>query len=371
MGTRWDQRVQQLEIMASDLHAVASTAGIENLVANLATRLSLVRTRSASIPMTENDGEPTCYICAPTVAYADYALEELRNFRSMPALQKSLEVLVGLTRPLIRSTGLDRQFQPNNWLLSTNIWCGWTTGEIAGLTAELVDRDRSRAIVWRSLNDESDRAALEAFRQAGYRLLPARQVYLYDCRKELPPVRRDMRNDLKLLARTDLGLGGPETIGRQDFASIADLYNQLYRIKYTGLNPAYTPRFMEAMHDARLMEFHVLRETGGRICGVIGFFAAGDVLTAPVVGYDLSMPQEVGLYRRLVVFGMMEARRRRLLYNMSAGAALFKRTRGACPAMEYTAIYNRHLALGNRLAARVVETLLTRIGVPLMKRFEL
>lgn len=363
--------MQQLEIMARDLHAAAGEAGIESLVANLATRLSLVRSRSASIPMTENDGDPTCYICAPTVAYADYALEELRNFRSLPALQKILEMLVGLSRPLIRSAGLDRQFQPNNWLLSTNIWCGWTASEIASLTADLVEQDRSRAIVWRSLNDESDRAALDGFRQADYRLLPARQVYLYDCRKELPQVRRDMKNDLKLLARADIAFGGPETIERQDFASIADLYNQLYRIKYTALNPAYTPRFMEAMHDAGLIEFHVLRETGGRICGVIGFFAVGDVLTAPIVGYDLSLPQEAGLYRRLVVFGMMEARRRRLLYNMSAGAALFKRTRGARPAMEYTAIYNRHLPLRNRVAALLVETLLTRIGVPLMKRYEL
>lgn len=357
--------------MAERFWHVMCQTEMADLIANLTTRLSLVRTGGRPIPITANDGLPTCYICAPTVAYADYALEELRNFAAHRMLRPLLAGIVSFCRPLIRAAGLDRQFQPNNWLLSTNIWCGWSEADIASLTDRLVAQDTSRAILWRSLNDVSDRSTLHALQEMGYRLLPARQVYLYDCRQALPQIRRDMKNDLRLLARTDLVLGGPDTLKPEDFPVIADLYDQLYRRKYTPLNPAYTARFMQAMHDAELIEFHVLRTPEETICGVIGFFADGDVLTAPVVGYDLSMPQDVGLYRRLVVFGMLEARRRRLLYNMSAGAALFKRTRGALPAIEYTAVYARHLTLRNRLCIRLMEMLLRRIGVPLMKRFQL
>lgn len=348
--------------------ASASAAGA---IGNLETVLELVDVGGQSIPMTSNDGAPTCYICCPTVAYADYALEELRNFEAAPVLKRALGAMIAGARPVVRSAGLDRQFQPNNWLLSTNIWCGWDRAMIEQVTRDLLGRDPTRAIVWRSLNDDSDRETLATFRALGYRLVPARQVYLYDCRQDLPPIRRDMKNDLKLIARDDFSVEGPQTLQSADFARIADLYGQLYRQKYTPLNPDYTPEFMEIMHRLGLIEFHVLRDRDGRMQGVIGFFASSDVLTAPVVGYDHSLPQDAGLYRRLVVFGMLEARRRRLIYNMSAGAARFKRTRGAVPAIEYTAIYNRHLPLRKRLAARLMEGLLAGIGVPLMKRFEL
>lgn len=353
--------------MAKRLETALSDLPVDRLVANLSTRVTF----EAGLPLTWNDGAPTCYICAPTVAYADYALEELRNFDAAPRLKAALGSLVRLARPLLVASGLDRQVQPNNWLLSTNIWCGLDEREVAALTRDLVAREESRAIVWRSLNDVGDAATLALFGRLGYRLLPARQVYLYDCRKDLPPLRRDLKNDLRLMERGAFHFHGPETLVEADFARIADLYGQLYLEKYTPLNPDYTPAFMERMHRSGLVEFHVLRDEPGEMRGVIGLFAGADVLTAPVVGYDRTLPKEAGLYRHLVVFGMMEARRRRLLYNMSAGAALFKRTRGAVPAIEYTAAYVRHLPLAKRAATRMIEAILTRIGIPLMKRFEL
>ncbi len=346
---------------------------VASRIANLDTRLFSLDTPCGPLPATANDIEksPTCYICCPSAAYADYAREELRNFNALPAVKSLLSGLIGLSRPLISAMRLDHQVQPNNWLFSTNIWCGLGASGLASVTADLLAAHPGRAIVWRSLNDLADRETLAAFRALGYRLFPARQIYLYDCRRDLPPIRRDMKNDLKVLARPDLQVTGPESIGPEDFGRIAALYADLYLDKYTRLNPHYTPGFMRTMHEAGLVEFHGLRDRDGLLQGIIGFFAHSGIMTAPVVGYDRSLPQEMGLYRRLVVLGMLEARKRRALYNMSAGAATFKRTRGAIPAIEYTAVYNRHLPPGARAAARVVEGLLAGIGIPLMRRFKL
>ena len=57
---------------------------------------------------------------------------------------------------------------------------------------------------------------------------------------------------------------------------------------------------------------------------------------------------------------------RGLRLNGSAGAADFKRHRGARPIVEYSAIYARHLAWPRRAALGGLEQVLNRIAVPLM-----
>ena len=65
-----------------------------------------------------------------------------------------------------------------------------------------------------------------------------------------------------------------------------------------------------------------------------------------------------------MAIGMRRARERRLLFNMSAGAAGFKRNRGARPAIEYAAVYNRHLPWKSRAAAAIVRAVLAGSACP-------
>ncbi|GAB1364169.1 hypothetical protein MASR1M32_34050 [Rhodobacter sp.] len=340
-----------------------------DLVANLSTRVERMEIAGLSFPLTVNDGAPTCYICHPTAGYIDYALEEMRNFASHPLVRAPLSVLIRAARPLVRASGLDRQVQVNNWLFSTNPAPALDPPAALALRDTLLARFPGRAILLRSLNPMADAATMKALRLAGFRMLPARQVYLFT-----DPARArvtgDMRRDRALLAGTTLRRVGNEGFTAADYTTCAKLYADLYLRKYSALNPAYTPAFLQGMHRAGLLHLEGLRE-GRDLVAFTAFFASGRTLTQPLVGYDTSRPVKEGLYRMMMQIGRDHAAQRGLFFNCSAGAAGFKRLRGGVPVIEYTAAYVGHLPLPRRLATRAMEALLRGIGVPLMERFEL
>lgn len=341
-------------------------------IANLSTRIERLDSRAGVIPLTINDGgQRTCYVCCPSAAYVDYALAELRHFDGHRLLRTSLAALVGAGDILLRLSGIDRHVQVCNWLLATNLGPAMAPDELAMATASLCERFPRHAIVWRSLNAMSDVQRLDVFRSAGYALFPARQVYLLDCRAAPPRIGRDEKRDRALLSEPGYAVVDGAAFSAEDFERAAELYAHLYLRKYTPLNPHYTAQFLTRARNGGLINLVGLRNRAGQLDGIIGFFHHGDAMSAPVVGYDTSLPQALGLYRRLMAIGMERARGQRLLYNMSAGAAGFKRNRGAVPAIEYAAVYMRHLPLWQRFAAAVIRAALDRIGPTLLTRFEL
>ncbi len=339
------------------------------LVANLETELSTLRLGPHILPVTRNDGVPTCYVCCPSMAYLDYAREELRHFSAHPALKAVLRGLIGTVRPLLGASGLDRQVQPNNWLVSTNILPDLRAAEIMAATAMLTEQWPDHAVVWRSVNAVNHVQLKARFEAAGYKALASRQIYLFDARQSAPPIGRDETRDRKLLVQGDFI--PTRRFSGSDFERMAWLYQALYLDKYTPLNPRYTPEFLERAQAEGLLDLVGLRGPSGSLDGVIGLFRQGDTLTAPVVGYDTGLPAEIGLYRRLMALALTQAREQRLLYNMSGGAAGFKRNRGAVPALEYMMVYTRHLPAPRRAATRLIQMILDGIGVPLLKRFAL
>ena len=94
-------------------------------------------------------------------------------------------------------------------------------------------------------------------------------------------------------------------------------------------------------------------------------------MTAPVVGYNTTLPQSLGLYRLLMATVFEEAMRTNLVVNLSAGAAQFKRQRGGRAEIEYSAVLVRHLHFNTRVALAGLRWLTASVGVPLMKRFRL
>ena len=114
-----------------------------------------------------------------------------------------------------------------------------------------------------------------------------------------------------------------------------------------------------------------LRSATGELVAVGGRFQYAHTLTQPLLGYDTTRPQSEGLYRLITHIAQRDAKTEGLLFNMSAGAAGFKRNRCAVPAIEFSAVYTRHLSRKRRMAVRCVASILSGVGVPILKRYKL
>jgi hypothetical protein len=134
-------------------------------------------------------------------------------------------------------------------------------------------------------------------------------------------------------------------LGPEDMETAAGLYRGLYLGKYSALNPDFTPTLLRELQRVGLVAFEGLFDQRSML-GVVGTCQVGDWLTTPVLGYDLSRPASVGLYRRLAHRIMGTADARRLHLHRSAGAGSFKSCRGAQPVLEWIWIRPRRFSPG-------------------------
>ena len=345
---------------------------VDRLISNLTTRVERLDCAGISVPLTVNNGKTSgnCYICDPVTGYVDYAKDETRNFVTNPVLQGALIGLIKAAAVLVRSSGLDRSVHVNNWLFSTNPAPMVSANMAAALRDDLVARFPDHALILRSLNTYSDQQTLRALQGEGFDLLPSRQIYVFDGRVPVT-LSKDMKNDRALLRKTPFERVGNDGFSQADYARCITLYNQLYLEKYTPLNPQYTASYLAEMHQAGLLELEGLRTVEGELVAIGGRFQYGHTLTQPLLGYDTKRPRNEGLYRLITAMAQQDAMAKGLLFNMSAGAAEFKRNRGAKSAIEYSAVYTRHLTRKRHLATRCVGSVLSAVGVPLLKRYKL
>jgi hypothetical protein len=324
-----------------------------------------------SYPLTQMTQSITgeAWVCSPCSAYGDYAIEELQRFGASAAIRPLTWLCGGLNRWL-RAAQFDRAVTINNWLLSTNLYPNDASPCVERMRDAAIAVAPTHAVWLRSLNARHNAAWLSAAKRAGFELIPSRQVYLIDEPRDAIRRHANLQRDMRLLDRTSLvrSRGGFES---QDYVTMAKLYAQLYLDKYSHLNPQYTAAFLQAWHRAGLLEIEAVRDESGRMCAVVGTFALENTVTAPIVGYDTALPQDLGLYRMLMASVVAAAIERRRCINFSAGAAQFKRLRGATAAIEYSAVYSAHLSKSRRRAIGVVRAIAERVGVPFMKKYRL
>jgi len=340
-------------------------------VSNLTTRLYTVGTGESRVPVSVNHSEvDNTWICSPYTTYGRYSIEELERW-GHPWLTKPLGLLCrGLGSYLWRAR-IDDVATLNNWLLSTNLYPQFHAEWLRGWLEESLDRWPGHALWFRSLNSRYTPEWLEALQNAGFILIPSRQVYLYD--RIDPQARRpkDLRRDLAHLRATDF-LRSPATEwSNADFERAAVLYSQLYMEKYSRLNPRYSGQFLQTWQRAGLLELVGLRDGSGVLQAVVGLFVIGNTVTAPIVGYATERPQQEGLYRLLMATVYEQAALWGCRINLSAGAAHFKRLRGGIGAIEYSAVYVKHLPWRRKRAVSLLSTLTRRIGEPCMRHFKL
>jgi hypothetical protein len=352
------------------LHALAAI-GLDQLVPNVRTRILGLRSGDRVLPVTVNDGaRGGSYVCEPYSAYILYARRELELVGV--GLAKWLFLpLIGIASMLLRAARINQIVHVDNWLLSTNLHGDWQGGDIGEIRGFLTGRFPRHIIAIRSLDRWSSPALINAATTDGWTLFPSRQIWVTGDVAAQWHNRHSLAEDRRMLRRSGLRVECLASIDAADAERIAQLYAMLYLEKYSGLNPAFTAQWVIETARAGLIRYRCARDDDGLIQAVAGSLRRGDVLTPPVVGYDTAKPQSLGLYRIASLLFTEDAMEQGVRLNGSAGAASFKRGRGAQAEIEYSAYYLAHLPRVRRGILTLIAGLLNRIAVPYMRKHQL
>jgi hypothetical protein len=351
-------------------HALAAV-GLGQLIPNVRTQVLALRSGERVFPVTVNNGgRGGSYVCEPYSAYILYARRELELVGAGAEKWLFLPLIV-LAALLLRAARINRIVHVDNWLLSTNLHGDWEGGDIGEIRHFLTGRFPRHIIAIRSLDRWSSPALINAATTDGWTLFPSRQIWVTGDVAVQWHNRHGLAEDRRMLRRSGLRVEHLGSISAADAERIAQLYAMLYLEKYSGLNPAFSAQWVIETARAGLIRYRCARDDDGVIQAVAGSLRRGEVLTPPVVGYDTTKPRALGLYRIASLLFTEDAMQQGVGLNGSAGAASFKRGRGARAEIEYSACYLAHLPRVRRAILTLIAGLLNRIAVPYMRKRQL
>lgn len=339
-------------------------------IRNVHTQVEVIVDGDLVLPATPTIPHPdNSYVCSPWTHYVGYGRQELDKLES-PALEAGLWATVTGMGAYLRAAGLERVVYVNNWLLSTNLYDEITPAQVDAAHRALLDRHADRAIVWRSVDVTGNPELRTRLLELGYEPVFARIVWYADPRSRAVRRSRSLARDRAVWKRSGYRLVTGQALDDADFERVKQLYDLLYVDKYSAYNPQFTTRFLRRWCREGLLDVRALVKDG-RIDGVMGSFTRRCTVTAPLFGYDTTLPQHTGLYRMLTWNQVDEMRQRDVRLHMSAGVGHFKKARGAEHAVEHNLVYTRHLPASRRAPWRLLQTVLDRVAVPMILQREL
>jgi hypothetical protein len=145
----------------------------------------------------------------------------------------------------------------------------------------------------------------------------------------------------------------------------------LYLEKYSKYNPQFTIKYFTTCYNDGIVHFQGYKNSENVLKSFSGLFIIGNTITSPLIGYDTAAPQKEGLYIHAAQLALLCKFKTNLLLNLSSGAPEFKRMRGGEPSIEYSAVYSRHLNRKRKITFIILQFISNKIGVPLMKKYEM
>ena len=330
--------------------------GPQHFGANLGGQMRLIQAFGSTIPaLVVEAGRELSDVCSPISRYVSYPLEEARRL-ARPWQRPLLNAGAGLLGNVLRRLGLERAVYVNNWLLSTNPPLRLNRPQIAALTRWLAGEFSDYAIVYRTVNPVLEPELTGSLQAAGCHLLTTRVVYVIDPRQASFERHSDVLKDWRLLRASRYLLSHDKTsLSQGELQRLTHLYQQLYIGKHCRHNAQFNAAYFARILATPMIQASLFREPGsGRLDAFSLYMDNGPYLTGCQIGYDLALPQRLGLYRMALMHKVPLAQRRGLLVNLSGGAGSFKCQRGAEPVREYDALFDRHLPRRRRLHWRLV-----------------
>jgi hypothetical protein len=352
--------------------------GPERLIRNADVTISRIRLGDEIVPLVRNaSGRADCsWVTSLRNAYGPYARAETDIVKMNRALQPLYLVGSYIAETILASGGLAGGNFINNWNLATNLYRSTLRAEDVIATAETIaERDPRLPVVLRSLTAPLHGGLIAKLLDAGFILLPSRQVWIvHNPASGRWRTHRDARRDLALAVETSAKWDWvrAEQFTGADFARTVRLYGQLYRERYPKYNPDYTETFFRIGVKTGFLDLVGLRAKGAKeLSGLVGMAHRENVSCTPVLGYDTRAPVELGLYRLLMLQAFQECERRKTMLHCSAGAGLFKFNRGAESHVEFAAIWAKHLPFYRRAQLSALGHVVKKLVVPYLEMHRL
>lgn len=353
-----------------------SKAFIENksteLISNVETEYKVLKIDEGKyFPVTINNTElDSSFVCSPYTAYALYSKEELTQKINNKLIQFPLLLVIKLLGKWLQYGQINKNIHINNFLLSTNPYPEWDGIEIKEITEFITKEYPNHSIIFRSLNRFQHQHLLDVFKKNKYRLIGSRQVYIYNLNEQNWLKHKNNKNDLKLIKKQNLTF-----IEHDDMEPYLEealqLYQMLYLEKYSKYNPQFTIKYFTTCYNDGIVHFQGYKNSENVLKSFSGLFIIGNTITSPLIGYDTAAPQKEGLYIHAAQLALLCKFKTNLLLNLSSGAPEFKRMRGGEPSIEYSAVYSRHLNRKRKITFIILQFISNKIGVPLMKKYEM
>jgi hypothetical protein len=347
--------------------AGAQTHGVRHWLDNGDGAVRQVALDGQPLPLVlAEDGPQASYVLSPVSAWGRYLRHEAARVGPVAALAAT--PAGALLSGLMCAARLHRPALLGNWLVSTNLHPqapapAWQAARDAALALA-----PDRPLLLRNVCPAANPGLDALLRAQGWVLVPARRVYLGDPADAGTARRNNVKNDRRALNKAQLVRVAPQEITTAELPALRALFRQLFMDKHSRLNPDFSDAFFALCRSRGFLELHGLRHAG-RLVGVVGLMRRHGWLTAPLLGYDLAAPRSLGLYRALMALGFEAARQHGCRLHYSSGAGPFKQARGGVPALEYTALFARHLPAPARQAAAVFAGLLGRAGAGALNRW--
>lgn len=345
--------------------------GSKYFINNVETQAMLLKINNIVFPCGLNNKEyNSSYVCSIYNALVSYSAEESHKLNN-PILEYIIRAAITAQSMILKVGKIDKNLFVNNYLLSTNLYPNWSGEGIEIFTSEINAQYPAHAIIFRSLNYHTNAKQLSVLKKVGYQLIPTRQVYIFDTKLKNYNLTRDLKKDRNIRKNSKYTLIRHKDISVLDFPRIVALYNMLYLEKYSQHNPQYNSAMMKHWHENNLLHILALKSPEGSLDGVIGIFENETTVSAPLVGYDTNLPQELGLYRQLISLVIDYASQNNKILNLSSGASNYKLNRGGQPFIEYAAVYTKHLPFYRRAIWRLINILLTQVFIRILKAYKL
>ncbi len=301
-----------------------------------------------------------CYVVSAAGQYLDYALEETRR---LPRGISRTSSAVGLRAiaPLLRR--LDPIVVLDALPVSTVLHGVRPLAQWRRALEQARAAFPGLPLVIRSLDVFHSPALLRDASQLGLALLPSRLVFHQDPRLASFWSHRNVKHDCRMAEEQPME---SRVLVPTDATDIAALYWQLYGEKHSALNPRFTPQWLaHGMYAGVLTGEGLIHD--GRLVAAYLSYSVEDVMTNPVFGYDTTLPQQLGLYRRLSLLTMHAARQREQRIHASSGAPAFKASRGGVATLEYHGVDTRSVRGVRQLAWHTTLRLSAALGPRLLR----